>query len=52
MPLKIGEMTEEQLEQFLVSNGVALTVPVDTNTESEYGPEQDHLTVPGEFHTS
>jgi len=25
MPLKIDEMTEEQLEQFLVSNGVALT---------------------------
>ena len=31
MPLKIDEMTEEQLEQFLVSNGVALTVSVDTN---------------------
>ena len=52
MPLKIDEMTEEQLEQFLVSNGVALTVPVDTNTESEYGSEQDHFTVPGEFPTS
>lgn len=48
MPLKIEQMSDDQLEQFLLSNGVPVMVPVDTETEAEYRGEQDHFSGPGD----
>jgi hypothetical protein len=47
-PLKIDKMTEEQLENFLLSNDIPVTIKADPETETEYRPEQDHFTVPAD----